>query len=109
MNAYPLIAKLPGDVCQHINFFLVQDAKEIICKYYCSNPYLEYKALCLKYEKDRSSETSRPVMQFCERVCATTFLKSGNYGQWHFRAEAWYLKKLNHKLESYNIKYRNYD
>ena len=103
MNAYPLIAKLPGDVCQHINFFLVQNAKEIICKYYCSNPYLEYKALCLKYEKERSSETARFVLQYCKRLCATLFLQSANYGKWHFRADYWYLKELNHRLELYTI------
>ena len=34
MNAYPLITKLPSDVCQYINQFLVIISQKIIVKFY---------------------------------------------------------------------------
>ena len=84
MNAYPLIVKLPGDVCQHINFFLVQNAQIIISQYYRSNPYFKYRDMWLDWEEKTSFWTTLRVWNYCLRRS-----EDGNNKVWTERALRW--------------------
>ena len=99
MNAYPLFAKLPGDVCQHINKILADSAQRTICKYYRSNPYLKYRTLCLIYKAHPSSQTAHFVRQFCRGISGCLYDDFVNYGVWARRRDLWYLKELEHAIQ----------
>ena len=76
MNAYPLIAKLSDDVCQHINFFLTIIAHQTLAKYY--KTYVlknrlrllgklgkNYRVLCQNFIQHPSFGAAAYITNFC--------------------------------------------